>query len=441
MTKIKYIFLDKLLWNPIKNYIQNHNSKVNSLTELKKFVGGISQATSNREIKDSTKRISDSISSSLPAEKDGILTEFFTNTFKVLSNLLVNIDQHLTANKLPERVIEPKTNSVMLFQRKFIASIMFGAFLGLFPGRIFNSRTPGLCFQNFFGTSVASKHQVIAFMSYFNDVATGITSNHGFVDQQVIFERHYSDPKNTHFFTNSMEQIQPTELVRGFMENYNPGGHVVESIFGNKVVGSATLSSVMHQEEIMMTNSPETLFARIFHTDMGQEDSISFRGLLRYSSYKGYGTQNYRHIDVTKEERFRALGRIYTSFDAIPRNQGYTQFTTNYSLRELNKLVPGLCTDFYGETEVRKRSPFVGGYWGGGVFGGDIKYKFIIQLIASCVCRRPFAYADPDKHLKIQEIRQLEQKYTTCGGLAKALFDAESSGRISNGNAINVLLS
>ncbi|KAH7649995.1 hypothetical protein FG379_001839 [Cryptosporidium bovis] len=441
MTKIRYIFLDKLLWDPIKRYIQNNNSSVNSLTELKQFVGGISQTTSNREIKDSTRKISDSISSSLPVEKDGIITEFFTNTFKVLSNLLVNIDKHLTVNKLPERIIEPKTNSVMLFQRKFIASIMFGAFLGLFPGQIFNSKTPGLCFQNFFGTSSASKHQVIAFMSYFNDVAIGISSNHEFVEQQVIFERHYSAPKDTLFFINSNEAIQPTELVRGFMENYNPGGHVVEAIFGNKIVGSATLSNVMHQEEIMMTTSPETLFARIFHTNMGQEDSLSFRGLLKYSSYKGYGTNNYRHIDVTSQERFRALGRIYTSFDAIPGNQGYTQFTTPYSLRELNKLVPGLCTDFYGETEVKQRSPFVGGYWGGGVFGGDIKYKFIIQMIASCVCRRALAYADPDKHLNLQEIRRLEQKYTTCGRLAKALFDAERAGRISKGNAINVLLS
>ncbi|KAH8740806.1 hypothetical protein FG386_002768 [Cryptosporidium ryanae] len=440
MTKINYIFLNKAIWDPIKNYIKQHNSSVNSIETFKTFIKGISSATTNNDIKDSTRKISDSIPTSFLSDKSNILSSFFNKSFRVMSNLLTEVDTHLTANELPINIIQPKTSSVLLFQRKFIALIMFGAFLGLFPGKIFHSRTPGLCFQSFFSSSSASKHQTIALIDYFNSIASGVSNNEGFVNQHVIFERHYSPKKDEQFFIGINYNIQKTELVRGYMENYNPGNHAVEAIFGNKVVGSAVLRNVMHQEEIMMTVSPETLIARIFHTDMDHEDSISFRGLLRYSSYKGYGSSNYRHVTVTNDEKFGALGRVYTSFDAIP-GEKYKQFTNSYSLRELNKLIPGLCVDFYGESEGSVRSPFVSGYWGGGVFGGDIIYKFVIQMIASCVCKRKLVYADPDRILNQQIIDKLEDKYKTCGSLAKALFEAERGSKISKKNAINVLLS
>ncbi|OII73645.1 poly (ADP-ribose) glycohydrolase [Cryptosporidium ubiquitum] len=439
MNRIRYIFNEQGLWGSITSFISAKHTTVRSSATLRSFVKELGTATNDRNIISSTSSVASGIQAAFSNADSTQSSRFFSSTFSVLSQHLVKLTDNLTDNVLPIDIILPKANAIQMFTRKFIVLVIFAGFLGLFPNYIFHSRTPGLYFGNFFSGSGASGQQLSCILSYFNIMANKISSNDQLTLDLVVFERHYRHPSPESFFTSSTLNIQQTVLIKGFMETHNPGGHVVEAIFGNKVVGSAVLSNVMHQEEIMMTVAPETLISRIFHTDLNDEDVISFRGLMKFSKYNGYGS-SFSYAPANEEDMYKPLTRVYGSIDALNKGYPQKQFTVQYALRELNKLLPLLCSDFYGESEEKHRSPFVTGYWGGGVFGGDIPYKFVIQLLGSCVCNRPMVYSDASNKLDLNQIRRLESKYMTCGELAKAFFQLQNAGRITFNNAIGELL-
>lgn len=441
MNRIRYIFNESGLWGSITNFISRNHQGVTSVRHLKDFIRNLGTATGDGEIVRSTGKISTMLEQSF-SNADVVQTnKFFSGTFSILSTHLVKITDLLNDNVLPVDIILQRTNAVQMFTRKFIVLIMFTAFLGLFPGRIFNSQTPGLQFDRFFSSYRASGQQLSCFLSYFNIMADKISSNDQMISDRVIFERHHRPSSPTSFFTSSSLALRPVTLITGFMESYNPGGHVLEAIFGNKEIGSETLSNSMHQEEILMSVAPETLIARIFHIRLHDEDVLSFRGLMKFSSYTGFGSSRFTYAPIkNEEEMYKSLIRVYASVDALCKQDNPRQFTEPYSLRELNKLIPVLCADFYGESEESQRSPFVTGYWGGGVFAGDIPYKFLIQLIASCTCNRAMVFSDSLNKLDHNKVRQIEQKYRTCGQLADRFFRIQSNGGFREGNAIDEIL-
>ncbi|KAF7456370.1 Poly(ADP-ribose) glycohydrolase [Cryptosporidium felis] len=441
MNKIKYIFENGGLWSRVTSFIQSNHKGVRDQNGLSNFVNGLLSAVQDQEISTGSKPIVSGIPKTFQFADQTQTKKFFSKTFSVLSMELTGLKALLPDNKLPMSVILEKTNSVQMLTRKFIVLMIFGAFLGLFPGHAFNRLTPGLGFERFFAGSQLSGNQLSCFLSYFNHMAEFMESDNPLLSDYVIFQRHHQPSKPESFFTSSMNKIHPTLIISGFMETYNPGNHVLEAIFGNKIVGSATLAGTMHQEEIIMTNAPETLVARIFHANLGDEDVLTFRGLLKFSSYSGY-SGSFKYLPVTDQVMYSSIARIYASFDAMfdQNSPGKTQFSVRYSLREMNKLLPGLCEDFYGESEDASRSQFVTGYWGGGVFGGDISFKFIIQLIAACVCSRQLVFSDNSNVLDKEKIRKIEQKYVTCGALATKFFALQHQGRLRAKNTLDELL-
>ncbi|KAJ1605211.1 hypothetical protein OJ253_3261 [Cryptosporidium canis] len=439
MNRIRYIFNESGLWSSITTFITGNHHTVNSVFKLKSFVRDLGKATGNEEILESTHKISTMLESSFSNADKAQSNKFFSGTFSTLSLQLAKLTDHLGENALPVDIILQRTNAVQIFTRKFIVLVMFAAFLGLFPKKIFNDQTPGLGFDGFFGTSRVSGQQLSCFLSYFNIMADKISSNEHLINDRVIFERHHRVSSPVSFFTSSKSSLQGTKIIRGYMETYNHGGPLVEAIFANKVVGSSTLLNSMHQEEILMSVAPETLIARIFHTNLHSEDALTFRGLMKYSWYTGFGS-TFAYVPIKEEQMHSSLIRVYASVDAFPQQSSLRQFTEEYSLRELNKLVPVLCVDFYGEFEEGKRGPFVTGYWGGGVFGGDVIYKFLIQLIAACVCNREMVFSDTQNKLDYKKVLSIEQKYKTCGNLAEAFFRTQRQGRFFNGNAIDEIL-
>ncbi|KAH8582011.1 shares a domain with poly ribose glycohydrolases [Cryptosporidium sp. chipmunk genotype I] len=440
MNTIRYVFHDSGIWGKVTSFISSNYQSVNSQNTLRKFVKDLGIASNNNQIKSSTEKISTKLESAFSNADAAQSSKFFSSSFPVLSQSLVRLTDNLIDNELPRAVILQKTNATQIFTRKFIVLMLFAGFLGLFPGHIFNQQVPGLDFTGFFGGTRASSNQLSCFLSYFNIMAGKISSSDQEIHNHVIFQRHHKGSNRENFFTSSNLGIKQTQIIQGFMESYNPGGHVVEAIFANMMYGSATLHNVMNQEEIVMTIAPETLLGRIFYSDLHDEDSITVRGVMKFSGYTGFGTNNFTFRPIKESEIYAAIPRVYAVVDAISRGSTYTEFTLGYALRELSKLISALCDDFYGETEENDRSPFVSGYWGGGVFGGDNLYKFLIQLIAACVCNRQLVYSDGLNKLDISLIRQIETKYGTCGNLASAFFKKHRTRSFSSGNALVEML-
>ncbi|EAK89413.1 shares a domain with poly(ADP) ribose glycohydrolases, some protein kinase A anchoring proteins and baculovirus HzNV Orf103, possible transmembrane domain within N-terminus [Cryptosporidium parvum Iowa II] len=440
MSTIRYLFNEAGTWNKITNFISSNHRSVNSQSTLRNFVKNLGAASSNSQIRSSTEHISSRIESSFSSADRTQSSKFFSGTFSVLSECLVKITDNLADNELPANILTQKTNSIQMFTRKMIVLFLFAGFLGLFPGSFFHNRTPGLDFTGFFSNRRASSNQLSSFLSYFNTMGSKISQKDPMVNEYVIIQRHHRTPIKENMLISSTLGLKQTQIISGFMESHNPGGHVVEAIFANKVYGSATLQNCMNQEEIVMTVVPETLIGRFFLDDLHDEDSVTIRGVMRYSNYKGFGTDKFTFQSIKESEMYMSIPRVYAVVDALSGGSRFREFTLDYALREINKLISALCDDFYGESEERDRNQFVTGYWGGGVFGGDNQYKFILQLIAACVCNRQLVYSDGLNRLDVNQIRQIESKYTTCGQLSDAFFKKHRTNSFSKGNALKVML-
>ncbi|TRY50035.1 Poly(ADP-ribose) glycohydrolase [Cryptosporidium tyzzeri] len=440
MSTIRYLFSEVGTWSKITNFISSNHRNVNSRSTLKSFVKNLGVASSDSQIKSSTEKISLKIESSFLNADGTQSSKFFSSTFSILSECLVKMTDNLADNELPRNILTQKTNSIQMFTRKITVLFLFAGFLGLFPGSFFNNRTPGLDFTGFFSSSRASSNQLSSFLSYFNIMGHKISQRDPMVSEYVVIQRHHRLPLQEYMLTSSTLSLKPTQIISGFMESHNPGGHVVEAIFANMKYGSATLHNCMNQEEIVMTVVPETLIGRFFLDDLHDEDSVTVRGVMRYSNYKGFGTDKFTFQSIKESEMYMSIPRVYAVVDALSRGSRFREFTLEYALREINKLTSALCDDFYGESEERDRSPFVTGYWGGGVFGGDIQYKFFLQLIAACICNRKLVYSDGLNRLDINQIRQIESKYTTCGQLSDAFFKKHKTSGFSKENALKVML-
>ncbi|POM84952.1 Poly (ADP-ribose) glycohydrolase (PARG) family protein [Cryptosporidium meleagridis] len=440
MSTIRYLFNESGTWSRITSFISSNYRSVNSQSTLKSFVKNLGAASSDSQIKLSTEKISSRIESSFLNADRTQSSKFFSSTFSVLSECLVKITDNLADNELPINIITKKTNSIQMLTRKIIALFLFAGFLGLFPNNFFNNQTPGLDFSGFFSSSRASSNQLSSFLSYFNTMGGKISQKDPMVNEYVIIQRHHKSPLKENMLISSTLALKQTQIISGFMESHNPGGHVVEAIFANKIYGSATLHNCMNQEEIVMTVVPETLIGRFFLENLHDEDSVTVRGAMRYSNYNGFGTDKFTFQPIKESEMYMSLPRVYAVVDAISRGSRLKEFTLEYALREINKLTSALCDDFYGESEERDRSQFVTGYWGGGVFGGDNQYKFILQLIAACFCNRQLVYSDGLNRLDINQIRQIEGKYTTCGELSDAFFKKHKTNSFRKGNALSEML-
>lgn len=210
----------------------------------------------------------------------------------------------------------------------------------------------------------------------------------------VTFERRFVRPCDLPNWSQSRESLAKMSLhirTQGTIEDQGAG--MLQVDFANKLVGGGVLGAGCVQEEIRFVICPELIVARLFTESLNDTEALVIAGCERYSDYDGYGqtfSWSGNHEDCTLRDSSRRRKTHIVAIDALPLHPiGFPdQCLRDLMLREMNKAYVGFLY-----TLATSRAPAVAtGNWGCGAFGGDVKLKALLQILACAVTHRPMVY-------------------------------------------------
>lgn len=206
------------------------------------------------------------------------------------------------------------------------------------------------------------------------------------------------------------------------------GQGMLQVDFANKFVGGGVLTYGMVQEEIRFSICPELIVSRLFTEALADNEVLLMVGAEQFSQYQGYGrtfTYDGPHHDMTDLDEQGIRKTAIVAMDAIKFSyNGQLQFDKVKIDRELNKALIGFSNhgDISGQLQA-----VATGNWGCGAFGGDVRLKFLIQLMAVSENMRDMAYFTFGDMALVSEAgkmhRLLVKKGVTVGQLYKIILE------------------
>uniref|UniRef100_A0A674EPH4 poly(ADP-ribose) glycohydrolase n=1 Tax=Salmo trutta TaxID=8032 RepID=A0A674EPH4_SALTR len=282
---------------------------------------------------------------------------------------------------------EGMNHSITLSQVQ-VASLLANAFFCTFPRR--NSRKseyfnyPDINFYRLFeGSSPKKREKLKTLLCYFRSVIeqkpTGL----------VTFTRKCLDrPPN---WKNSQNQLTKLHITcAGTIEDDGHG--MLQVDFANRFVGGGVTGSGLVQEEIRFLINPELIVSRLFTEALLQNECLIITGTEQYSTYTGYADSylwDGRHQDKTPRDTWQRRCTEIVAMDALKFRNFLEQFHPEKMNRELNKAYCGFSRP--GESS-QDLSAVATGNWGCGVFGGDARFKALLQILAASEAGRDVAY-------------------------------------------------
>lgn len=189
-------------------------------------------------------------------------------------------------------------------------------------------------------------------------------------------------------WANSTAQLQKLLVTaNGTIEDNGTG--MLQVDFANKFVGGGVLEDGCVQEEIRFVIAPELIVSRLITEELDPNESLLITGCERFSNYSGYGRSTHwlsDHRDSNTRDSWGRLGTEIVAIDAKVCRNLSSQLLDHALLRELNKAYCGFCC------ESDARCPVATGNWGCGAFGGDLRLKALLQLMAAAEANRPICY-------------------------------------------------
>ncbi|KAM9412303.1 poly(ADP-ribose) glycohydrolase-like isoform 1-T1 [Salvelinus alpinus] len=282
---------------------------------------------------------------------------------------------------------EGMNHSITLSQVQ-VASLLANAFFCTFPRR--NSRKseyfnyPDINFYRLFeGSSPKKREKLKTLLCYFRSVIeqkpTGL----------VTFTRKCLDrPPN---WKNSQNQLTKLHITcAGTIEDDGHG--MLQVDFANRFVGGGVTGSGLVQEEIRFLINPELIVSRLFTEALLQNECLIITGTEQYSTYTGYADSylwDGKHQDKTPRDTWQRRCTEIVAMDALMFKNFLEQFHPEKMNRELNKAYCGFSRP--GERS-QDLSAVATGNWGCGVFGGDARFKALLQILAASEAGRDVAY-------------------------------------------------
>jgi len=212
-------------------------------------------------------------------------------------------------------------------------------------------------------------------------------------------------------------------MSNGTIEDNGTGMMQVD--FANKFVGGGVLEEGCVQEEIRFLICPELIVSRLVTEELDANESLLVTGCERFSNYTGYGRTTRWLSDHHDGNTRDSWGRLNTQVVAIDARvfRGLPSQLLEHSLsRELSKAYCGFRGD--GDT----RCAVATGNWGCGAFGGDVRLKALLQLMAAAEAERPVCYFTFGDHDLCRDIYQLWESASsancTVGNLWAYILEA-----------------
>jgi len=188
-------------------------------------------------------------------------------------------------------------------------------------------------------------------------------------------------------WANSTAELQKLHVTSdGTVEDNGSG--MLQVDFANKFVGGGVLNDGCVQEEIRFLICPELIVSRLVSEELDANESLLVTGCERFSNYTGYGSSTRwlsDHCDGNRRDNWGRLITQIVAIDAKPFRNLLSQLSESSLLRELNKAYCG----FHSESDTHAVAT---GNWGCGAFGGDVRLKAVLQLMAAAQSNRPVCY-------------------------------------------------
>ncbi|XP_064806057.1 poly(ADP-ribose) glycohydrolase isoform X2 [Oncorhynchus masou masou] len=321
---------------------------------------------------------------------------------------------------------EGVNHSITLSQMQ-VASLLANAFFCTFPRR--NSRKseyfnyPDINFCRLFeGSSPKKREKLKTLLCYFRSVIeqkpTGL----------VTYTRKCLDrPPN---WKNSQNQLTKLHITcEGTIEDDGHG--MLQVDFANRFVGGGVTGSGLVQEEIRFLINPELIVSRLFTEALLQNECLVVTGTEQYSTYTGYADSylwNGKHQDKTPRDTWQRRCTEIVAMDALKFRNFLDQFHPEKMNRELNKAYCGFSRP--GERS-QDLSAVATGNWGCGVFGGDARFKALLQILAASEAGRDVAYFTFGDSALMKDVYDmhyfLTQRHVSVGALYSLLGQYYSS--------------
>ena len=365
---------------------------------------------------------------------------FFQCTLPKMVELLVRSPNILTC---PLPLLTAGTSHSITLSQQQVAIILINAFFCTFPRR--NATKAGAEFSNYpyinFNTlygecprrPAAHLEKLKCLMCYFSRIVnftpTGL----------ITFSRRCLLPEQVPAWRDSGKRVTNLHVTsRGTIEAEGAG--MLQVDFANKFVGGGVLTSGLVQEEIRFTVCPELIASTLFTEVLHDNEVAVVVGAEQFSNYEGYSdtfTFTGRHHDTTGLDSSGRRETSVVAMDAARVTRHEAQFQQSSLDRELNKAFLGFSSELAAPGQLQAVAT---GNWGCGAFGGDVKLKFIIQLLAASETGRDMAYFTFGDQDLVREagamFNFLVDNKVSVGDLYRTLCTFCTSSSILNGSEL-----
>jgi len=369
---------------------------------------------------------------------------FFNSTLPGMVDLIVSSPALLTS-PIP-LLSSGYSHSITLSQHQ-VSILLANAFFCTFPRR--NAKAggsefasyPAVNFNTLYGACLrrpeAHMEKLKCLLSYFNRVVTNPPT------QLITYSRKVVPARGVPNWANSSNTISKLHMAsKGMIEVEGRG--MLQADFANKYVGGGVLRSGLVQEEIRFTVCPELLASLLFTEVLGDREVLVVVGVEQFTEYEGY-SDSFKFAGMFKDTvGLDSSGRKETSvvaMDAIRFLNCDDQFKMRNIDRELTKAFVGFQNRHVSSGTSHGRLQAVAtGNWGCGAFGGDIRLKWLLQMMAAAVVGRDVLYLTFGDTSLVSEggdmYSFLDREKVTVGELYRVLRVFWKSGRKLNGQEL-----
>jgi poly(ADP-ribose) glycohydrolase len=197
---------------------------------------------------------------------------------------------------------------------------------------------------------------------------------------------------------------------------------LLEVDFANRMLGGGVIGRGCVQEEIRFVISPEMFVSRLVCEQLLPTEAVYINGVRQFCDYEGYaatftfaGRRPYPTVPPRRLPDGALMHDIsIVAMDATNYNQSNLrpeyQYLPSWIERDLGKAAIAFAGSPLCSLASANSGAVATGNWGCGAFGGDLELKFLQQLCAASVVRRPLVYytfGKPELHESIVAAHQM----------------------------------